>query len=220
MMGVRASGREKKRHIGIPVFRPCQGHWDLSTYGCTVCLYFLGFFLRYHEDKIKCICSFATFFFFFVFISWFLRQFPRLIRNLAPPDSRSVFFYLMVCHHQSLKLSIRRQKKETNTYDLEVKGSRFKSYRLSRPPSYSIPNSIDPPDPFNTHQYTAKFVTTTNWSNALQVQMVHSHQRTPIFAPHCTMDRDQPVIRSFLCVDDRMRPFKSIKQPRVETGTP
>lgn len=111
-------------------------------------------------------------------------------------------------------------KKETNTYDLEVKGSRFKSYRLSRPPSYSIPNSVDPPDPFNTHQYTAKFVTTTNWSNALQVQMVHSHQGTPIFTPHCTMNRDQSVIRSFLCVDDRMRPFKSIKQPRVETGTP
>lgn len=150
-MGVRAPGREKKRHIGIPVFRPCcQGHWDLSTYGCTVCLYFLGFFLRYHEDKIKCICSFATFFFFLVFISWFLRQFPRLIRNLAPPDSRSVFFFFFL---NGMSSSVSETvnpaaKKETNTYDLEVKGSRFKSYRLSRPPSYSIPNSIHPPDPF------------------------------------------------------------------------
>lgn len=26
-----------KDNIGIPVFRACQGHWDLSTNGCTVC---------------------------------------------------------------------------------------------------------------------------------------------------------------------------------------
>lgn len=46
--------------------------------------------LGFEHIWLYCMFVFSwllSFFFFFVFISWFLRQFPRLIRNLAPPDS-------------------------------------------------------------------------------------------------------------------------------------
>lgn len=77
---------------------------------------FLASFFRYHEDKKKCICSFAT------FLLFFKSRFEAVLEQWSETLLRQV------------------------VGDLEVKSSRFKSYWLSRPPSYCISNRVDPSD--------------------------------------------------------------------------